>query len=113
MFAGIKRPQVSRLQARDIVNRATSQRIRGGLAPNVVGAAIAQVSDEMDQIFSNMSRNQALAAAQGEAERRAEAAGGVRGSQKLVKLKDIPLSNLHGHAWQVRLRMVGYVGPAG
>jgi hypothetical protein len=77
---------------------------------NAVGAAIAQVSGEVDQIFSGMTRDQALAAAQMEAERRAIAAGGVRTSLKLVELEDIPLSYLPGDARRVRVRMVGDVG---
>jgi N-methylhydantoinase A/oxoprolinase/acetone carboxylase beta subunit len=77
---------------------------------NAVGAAIAQVSGEVDQIFSGMTRDQALAAAQVEAERRAVAAGGVATSLKLVELEDIPLSYLPGDARRVRVRMVGDVG---
>ena len=77
---------------------------------NAVGAAIAQVSGEVDQIFSNMTRDQAISAAQTEAERRAQAAGADRNSLKLVELEDIPLSYLPGDARRVRVRMVGDIG---
>jgi len=85
-------------------------RVEHHAVANAVGAAIAQVSGEVDQIFSNMTRDQAFLAAQTEAERRAEAAGGSRRSLKLVELEDIPLSYLPGDARRVRVRMVGDIG---
>jgi N-methylhydantoinase A/oxoprolinase/acetone carboxylase beta subunit len=57
-----------------------------------------------------MTRDQAFLAAQTEAKRRAEAAGGSRHSLKLVELEDIPLSYLPGDARRVRVRMVGDIG---
>lgn len=77
---------------------------------NAVGAAISQASGEVDQIFSGLSREAALAEAQAEAERRAVAAGARRGSLKLVELEDIPLSYLPGDARRVRVRMGGDIG---
>ncbi|MGH7210371.1 MAG: hydantoinase/oxoprolinase family protein, partial [Acetobacteraceae bacterium] len=77
---------------------------------NAVGAAISQASGEVDQIFSGLSREAALAQAQAEAERRAVAAGARRESLKLVELEDIPLSYLPGDARRVRVRMGGDVG---
>jgi N-methylhydantoinase A/oxoprolinase/acetone carboxylase beta subunit len=85
-------------------------RVEHHAVANAVGAAIAQVSGEVDQIFSNMSRDQAIAAARFEAERRARAAGGEPDSLKLVELEDIPLSYLPGDARRVRVRMVGNIG---
>ena len=74
---------------------------------NAVGAAIAQASGEVDQIFSNQTRDQAIGAARTEAERRATAAGAAAGSLKLVEVEDIPLSYLPGDARRVRVRVVG------
>ena len=41
------------------------ERVVHGECANAVGAAIAQVSGEVDQVFQNMSREQAIAAAEG------------------------------------------------
>ena len=75
-----------------------------------MGAAIAQASGEVDQIFSNVTRDQAIAAAQTEAEDRAVAAGARRESLTLVEMEDIPLSYLPGDARRVRVRMIGDIG---
>jgi N-methylhydantoinase A/oxoprolinase/acetone carboxylase beta subunit len=85
-------------------------RVEHHAVANAVGAAIAQVSGEVDQIFSNMTRDQAIAAARAEAERRADTAGARRDSLKLVELEDIPLSYLPGDARRVRVRIVGDIG---
>jgi N-methylhydantoinase A/oxoprolinase/acetone carboxylase beta subunit len=87
-------------------------RVEHHAVANAVGAAIAQASGEVDQIFSNIGREQAIEAAQNEAENRAVAAGAVRGSLKLVEMEDIPLSYLPGDARRVRIRMVGDIGSA-
>jgi N-methylhydantoinase A/oxoprolinase/acetone carboxylase beta subunit len=84
-------------------------RVEHHAVANAVGAAIAQVSGEVDQIFSNVTRDQAITAAQAEAEGRAVAAGARRESLKLVELEDIPLSYLPGDARRVRVRMVGEI----
>ena len=78
---------------------------------NALGAAIAQASGEVDQIFSGLTRDQAITAARGEAESRAVAAGATRESLKVVELEDIPLSYLPGDARRVRVRIVGDIGP--
>ncbi len=65
---------------------------------NAVGAAIAQVSGEADQIFSNVTRDQAIAA------------GAKRESLTLVEMEDIPLSYVPGDARPVRVRMIGDIG---
>lgn len=74
---------------------------------NAVGAAIAQASGEVDQIFSNMTRDRAIATARHEAENRAVAAGAQRDGLALVEVEDIPLSYLPGDARRVRVRVVG------
>jgi hypothetical protein len=85
-------------------------RVEHHAVPNVMGAAIAQASGEVDQVFSNVTRDQAIAAAQTEAEDRAVAAGAIRGSLSLVEIEDIPLSYLPGDARRVRVRMIGDIG---
>jgi N-methylhydantoinase A/oxoprolinase/acetone carboxylase beta subunit len=74
---------------------------------NAVGAAIAQVSGEVDKVFSGMSRDAALSAARNEAERRAVEAGAALSGLKVVEMEDIPLSYLPGDARRVRVRVVG------
>jgi hypothetical protein len=85
-------------------------RVEHHAVANAVGAAIAQASGEVDQIFSNITRDQAIAAAQQEAENRAVAAGASRHSLKLVEMEDLPLSYLPGDARRVRVRVVGDIG---
>jgi N-methylhydantoinase A/oxoprolinase/acetone carboxylase beta subunit len=77
---------------------------------NAIGAAIAQASGEVDQVFSGMTRDAALAAAQQEAEHRAVAAGARHRTLKVVDMEDIPLSYLPGDARRVRVRVVGDIG---
>jgi hypothetical protein len=85
-------------------------RIEHHAVANAVGAAIARISGEVDQIFSNLTRDQAISSARTEAERRAVAAGAARDSLKPVEVEDIPLSYLPGNARRVRVRMVGDIG---
>ena len=50
---------------------------------NAVGAAIAQVSGEVDQIFQDLTRDEAIAAAPALAEDKAVAAGADRGDPQV------------------------------
>ncbi len=77
---------------------------------NAVGAAISQASGEVDQIFSGLSREAAIAEARARAEQRAVEAGALPQTLKLVELEDIPLSYLPGDARRVRVRMSGDIG---
>ncbi len=74
---------------------------------NALGAAIAQVSGEVDQIFTESHREAALERAQRQAEERAVRAGASAASLKLVEMEDIPLAYLPGNALRVRARVVG------
>jgi len=76
---------------------------------SALGAAMAQISGEVDQIFSDLSRDAALAEAQGIAERRAVEAGAEPGSLKVIEVEDIPIAYLPGGARRVRARVVGDV----
>jgi hypothetical protein len=57
---------------------------------NAVGAAIAQVSGELDQVFQNMTRDGAIAEARRLAEERAVRAGADRATLEVVEVEDIP-----------------------
>src|SRR5204863_522238 len=59
--------------------------VEHGDCANAVGAAIAQVSGECDQIFKDLSRAEALSAAQGIANDRAVAAGAARASLTTIE----------------------------
>jgi N-methylhydantoinase A/oxoprolinase/acetone carboxylase beta subunit len=74
---------------------------------NAVGAAIAQVSGEVDQIFQSLSRDEALAQGRRIAEQRAVAAGAAVASLSVVESEDLPLAYLPGNSLRVRVRVVG------
>jgi len=77
---------------------------------NAVGAAIAQVSGEVDQIFQDMTRDQAIAVARRIAEERAVKAGAAAASLKVVEIEDLPLAYLPGNSLRTRVRVVGDIG---
>ena len=79
---------------------------------NAVGAAIAQVSGEVDQIFQNLSRDEAIARARGLAEAQAVRAGADPRTLTLVEVEDLPLAYLPGNSLRVRVRVVGEIGAA-
>ncbi|CAN5555620.1 hydantoinase/oxoprolinase family protein [soil metagenome] len=74
---------------------------------NAVGAAIAQVSGEVDQVFQGMKREEALERAHAMATERAVQAGAVPASVAIVDQEDIPLSYLPFNSLRVRVRVVG------
>jgi N-methylhydantoinase A/oxoprolinase/acetone carboxylase beta subunit len=74
---------------------------------NAVGAAIAQVSGEVDQIFQGLTRDDAIAEARRLAEARAVAAGADRHSLKVVEVEDLPIAYLPGNSLRTRVRVVG------
>lgn len=84
-------------------------RVANGDCANAVGAAIAQVSGECDQIFRDLTRADALAAARAIAEDRAVTAGAERASLKTIETEDMPLAYLPGNSLRVRVRVVGDV----
>jgi N-methylhydantoinase A/oxoprolinase/acetone carboxylase beta subunit len=87
-------------------------RVAHGDCANAVGAAIAQVSGEVDQIFRDMARADAIAAAGRLAADRAVSAGADRDTLKTIETEDMPLAYLPGNALRVRVRMVGDVAAA-
>jgi N-methylhydantoinase A/oxoprolinase/acetone carboxylase beta subunit len=88
-------------------------RVPHGDCANAVGAAIAQVSGETDQVYREMTREAAIAAATAQAIERAVAAGAERASLETVDIEDMPLAYLPGNALRVRVRVAGAMrGPA-
>ncbi|WP_341909392.1 hydantoinase/oxoprolinase family protein [Ferrovibrio terrae] len=80
---------------------------------NAVGAAIAQVSGEIDQVFSGLSRDEALSQARKLAEQKAVHGGADAGTLKLVEIEDLPIAYLPGNAMRVRARVVGDIADIG
>ena len=76
---------------------------------NAVGAAIAQISGEVDRVFAvaEMTRDEAVAAAKVEAIERAVAAGADSDTTKVVDVDDVPLAYLPGNATRIRVKAVG------
>ncbi len=76
---------------------------------NAVGAAIAQVSGEVDRVYTlaDISREDALADAKKRAEDAAVAAGASRDTLEIVDVEDVPLAYLPGNATRVRVKAVG------
>jgi N-methylhydantoinase A/oxoprolinase/acetone carboxylase beta subunit len=76
---------------------------------NAVGAAIAQVSGEADQVFQGLSRVEAMAEAERIARGRATEAGADPATLALVDIEDLPIAYLPGGALRVRARVVGEI----
>ncbi len=82
---------------------------------NAVGAAIAQVSGEVDQVWSGVAREEAIHQATELAREKAIAGGASASSLRVVEVEDLPLAYLPGNALRVRVRVVGdaaHRGPA-
>jgi N-methylhydantoinase A/oxoprolinase/acetone carboxylase beta subunit len=79
---------------------------------NAVGAAIAQVSGEVDRVFSGLGRDRSIRDATEEAMAQAVAAGADPDTLSVVDVEDLPLSYLSGDARRVRVRVVGDIRPA-
>jgi N-methylhydantoinase A/oxoprolinase/acetone carboxylase beta subunit len=78
---------------------------------NAVGAAIAQIGGEVDQIFGGCSREAAIEQAVRLARRRAVEAGATEDSVQVIEVDDLPLAYLPGDARRVRVRAVGDARP--
>jgi N-methylhydantoinase A/oxoprolinase/acetone carboxylase beta subunit len=84
-------------------------RVPHGDCANAVGAAIAQVSGEVDQVFRDLTREAAITSARELAAERAVAAGAERGTLKVIETEDIPIAYLPGNARRIRVRCIGDV----
>lgn len=82
-------------------------RVENAGVANALGAAMAQVSGEVDRVFSGVSRDEALATAETEALNAAVASGAGRDSLKTLEVEDIPIAYLPGGARRVRVRVIG------
>jgi N-methylhydantoinase A/oxoprolinase/acetone carboxylase beta subunit len=82
-------------------------RVPHGDCANAVGAAIAQISGETDQVYRDLPRSEAIALAEAQAWERAVAAGADRASLETVDVEDMPLAYLPGNALRVRVRVAG------
>jgi N-methylhydantoinase A/oxoprolinase/acetone carboxylase beta subunit len=80
---------------------------------NAVGAGIAQVSGEVDRIFTGLGRDKALETAAGEARAKAIASGADERTLKTVESEDLPLAYLSGDTLRVRVRVVGDIAAPG
>jgi N-methylhydantoinase A/oxoprolinase/acetone carboxylase beta subunit len=76
---------------------------------NAVGAAIAQVSGEVDRVYAlaEISRADAIADARRRATDSATAAGARPDTIEVVDVEDVPLAYLPGNATRVRVKVVG------
>jgi hypothetical protein len=82
-------------------------RVPHGDCANAVGAAIAQISGETDQVYRDLARSEAIALAEAQATERAVAAGADRTSLQTIDIEDMPLAYLPGNALRVRVRVAG------
>jgi len=82
-------------------------RVEHGGCANAVGAAIAQVSGEVDQVFQGKTRAEAIALSRELADARAIEAGADPRSLALVEAEDTPIAYLPGNAMRVRVKVVG------
>ncbi len=85
-------------------------RVPHGDWANAIGAAVAQVSGETDQIYRDLTRAEAIAAAEAQAVERARAAGADPATIQTVDVEDMPLAYLPGSALRVRVRVAGEMG---
>lgn len=76
---------------------------------NAIGAAIAQVSGEVDRVFAygDIGRDAALSAASAEAIDHAVAAGAERRTVQVIDVEEVPLAYVPGGAVRLRVRAVG------
>ena len=79
---------------------------------NAVGAAIAQVSGEVDRVVSldRTSRCAALTEAQEQAKEKAAVLGAARETIAVVDVEETPLAYLPGNATRIRVKAVGELG---
>lgn len=95
---------------RPLAGASTTRRPEHAAVANAIGAAIAQVSGEVDQVLSldEMSREQAIARCQAEAREKAVAAGADPATIAIVEQEDVPLTYLPDRSMmRFRVRAVG------
>jgi Hydantoinase/oxoprolinase. len=82
---------------------------------NAIGAAIAQVSGEVDQVYSyeQLGREVALDRARTAATDKAIAAGADEATVKIADIEELPLQYLPGGAVRVRVKAIGELAGLG
>lgn len=79
---------------------------------NAVGAAMAKISGEVDQVFNNIGREDAIRTAIAMAEERALNAGAAPSSIETVEVEDLPMAYMPGDSRRVRVRVAGELADA-
>lgn len=74
---------------------------------NAIGAAMAQVSGEIDRVFHHVDRAEAIRSASELARHRAVSAGADEASLETLDVEDTPLSYIPGKPLRVRVRVIG------
>ena len=82
-------------------------RVPHGDCANAIGAATAQISGETDQVYRDLSRANAIVAAETQAIARAAEAGADPATIAVIEVEDMPLAYLPGNALRVRVRVAG------
>ena len=95
--------------ALDQIGELPVERPENHAVANAVGAAIAQISGEIDRVYSlaELSREKVLEKSKEEAEAKAVEAGAKKETIKIVDVEDVPLAYLPGNATRVRVKAVG------
>lgn len=78
---------------------------------NAIGAAIAQVSGEVDRVYSleQLGREKAIEDAKNKAIKEAIKAGADPSTVEIVNFEEIPLAYLPGNATRIRVKAAGYL----
>jgi N-methylhydantoinase A/oxoprolinase/acetone carboxylase beta subunit len=94
---------------REQIGELTSIRPPYYQVANAVGAAIAQISGEVDRVYalSDLPREKALADAKQQATDRAVAAGAAADTVEIVEVEEVPLAYLPSNATRIRVKAVG------
>ncbi|MEX3009800.1 hydantoinase/oxoprolinase N-terminal domain-containing protein [Hoeflea sp. TYP-13] len=82
---------------------------------NAVGAAIAQISGEVDRIYSlenGLTRDECLKQAEDEATQKAVSSGASPETIETIEREDVPLAYLPGNATRIHVKVVGEMGGA-
>lgn len=76
---------------------------------NAIGASIAQIGGEIDQVFSyeQLGRDQAIAQAKADAIEKAVDAGAVKKTIEVIDLEELPLAYVPGGAVRLRVKVAG------
>ncbi|NDU99839.1 hydantoinase/oxoprolinase N-terminal domain-containing protein [Pseudoroseicyclus tamaricis] len=79
---------------------------------NAVGAAIAQISGEVDRVYTleKVTREECLKEAEEEATAAAIAAGALAETIQVIEREDVPLAYLPGNATRIHVKVVGEMG---